>query len=153
MPADSWPRFTRALGSFSDTQKDAQWGQRWQYSSGPSPYSCVRAASCVSCRKSHFLFLRGNDTCLWGSVHRPTSERVGQGKLQKSRFLTRQAMFRRQLHPAFERDWGSALRSCMDASPPLRQSHVRDTELPPRTWPSGIPINLSGPPESLRYFS
>lgn len=48
-------------GSIPDTQKDVQWGQWWQYSSGLSPCSCIRASSCVSWRKSHFLFLRWND--------------------------------------------------------------------------------------------
>lgn len=71
----------------------------------------------------------------WVSVHRPTSEWVSQGKSQESRLLTSEATFQKQLHPAFKRDWGSALRTCADALPPLKWSHVRDTELPPWTWP------------------
>lgn len=51
----SQSHFTRAIGNMSDPQKDVQWGHWWQYLFGLSPYSCVRASSCVSRGKPHFF--------------------------------------------------------------------------------------------------
>lgn len=133
----SQPDFTRATGNMSDPQKDVQWEQGWQYLFGLSPYSCVRASSCVSRRKSHFFIPLWNDTsfsyrasALGFSAQ--THQWIGQPrKIAGKQWQARQ----NQLHPTFKRGWSWALRSCVDVLSPLKQSYGRVTESSPWTWP------------------